>query len=65
MHLFESKLNYPYRVERLETWWEIGGASGLIAGPSVLCGDFNTLRYPSEKKIATESTKERQISQIS
>ncbi|WMV38105.1 hypothetical protein MTR67_031490 [Solanum verrucosum] len=38
------------RVEREETWWEIGAARGLIAGPWVLCGDFNTVRYPSEKK---------------
>ncbi|XP_060216839.1 uncharacterized protein LOC132644270 [Lycium barbarum] len=38
------------RVEREETWWEIGAARGLISGPWVLCGDFNIVRHPSEKK---------------
>ncbi|WMV18959.1 hypothetical protein MTR67_012344 [Solanum verrucosum] len=37
------------RVEREETWWEVGAARGLFTGPWVLCGDFNTVRYPSEK----------------
>ncbi|WMV31298.1 hypothetical protein MTR67_024683 [Solanum verrucosum] len=36
-------------VEREETWWELGAARGLFTGPWVLCGDFNTVRYPSEK----------------
>ncbi|KAG5630999.1 hypothetical protein H5410_002716 [Solanum commersonii] len=38
------------REEREETWWEIGPARGLITGPWVLCGDFNTVKHPSEKK---------------
>lgn len=37
------------RVEREETWWEVGAARGLFTGPWVLCGDFNIVRYPSEK----------------
>ncbi|WMV39523.1 hypothetical protein MTR67_032908 [Solanum verrucosum] len=37
------------RVEREETWWEVGAARGLFVGPWILCGDFNTVRYPSEK----------------
>jgi len=37
-------------VEREETWWELGAARGLFSGPWVLCGDFNTVRYPTEKK---------------
>ncbi|XP_060178322.1 uncharacterized protein LOC132608294 [Lycium barbarum] len=38
------------RMEREETWGEIGATRSLIPGPWVLCGDFNTVRYPSEKK---------------
>ncbi|KAG5575491.1 hypothetical protein H5410_055625 [Solanum commersonii] len=37
------------RAEKEETWWEQGAARGLFTGPWVLCGDFNTVRYPSEK----------------
>ncbi|WMV40484.1 hypothetical protein MTR67_033869 [Solanum verrucosum] len=37
------------RAEREETWWELGATKGLFTGPWVLCGDFNTVRYPSEK----------------
>jgi len=37
------------RAEREETWWELGAARGLFTGPWVLCGDFNAVRYPSEK----------------
>jgi len=29
---------------------ELGAARGLMTGPWVLCGDFNTTRHPSEKK---------------
>ncbi|KAG5619929.1 hypothetical protein H5410_005147 [Solanum commersonii] len=29
--------------------WEVGATRGLFTGPWVLCGDFNTVRYPSEK----------------
>ncbi|WMV44404.1 hypothetical protein MTR67_037789 [Solanum verrucosum] len=38
------------RVEREETWWELGAARGLFSGPWVLCGEFNTVRYPTEKR---------------
>lgn len=38
------------RIERVEAWWEIGAARGLFSGPWVLCGDFNPVRFPSEKK---------------
>lgn len=29
---------------------EVGAARGLCEGQWVLCGDFNTVRHPSEKK---------------
>lgn len=38
------------RVEREDTWGELGAATGLYSGPWVQCGDFNTTRYPTEKK---------------
>ncbi|CAN4114263.1 unnamed protein product [Withania somnifera] len=48
----------PYdRKEREETWWEIGAARGLASGPWVLCRDFNTTRYPSEKKNCNRISK--------
>nr|XP_016450704.1 PREDICTED: uncharacterized protein LOC107775483 [Nicotiana tabacum] len=45
------------RVERKEVWWEIGAARGLFTGPWVVCGDFNTVRYPSEKKNCVRYTR--------
>ncbi|XP_075092532.1 uncharacterized protein LOC142172752 [Nicotiana tabacum] len=44
-------------VERKEVWWEIGAARGLFTGPWVVCGDFNTVRYPSEKKNCVRYTR--------
>lgn len=42
------------KVEKEETWWEVGAARGLFTGPWVLCEDLNTVRYPSEKfKLST------------
>ncbi|WMV43323.1 hypothetical protein MTR67_036708 [Solanum verrucosum] len=41
------------RVEREETWWEIGAAKGLIAGPWVLCGDFNTVSFLNDSFSAS------------
>lgn len=38
------------REEREEVWWEVGSTRGLFDGPWVVCGDFNTARFPSEKK---------------
>ncbi|KAG5631925.1 hypothetical protein H5410_003642 [Solanum commersonii] len=38
------------REKREEVWWEVGSARGLFDGPWVVCGDFNTARFPSEKK---------------
>lgn len=38
------------RVEREDVWWELAGARGLFKGPWVVCRDFNTVRFPSEKK---------------
>lgn len=35
-------------LEREETWGK-RAARGLINGSWVLCGDFNTVRYPYEK----------------
>lgn len=36
------------REARVEAWWGIGAVSGLFRGPWVLCGDFNTVRFPSK-----------------
>lgn len=38
------------RKEREKVWWELVGARGLFSGPWVVCGDFNTVGFPSEKK---------------
>lgn len=38
------------REQREEVQWEVGSARGLFDGPWVVCGDFNTARFPSEKK---------------
>ena len=37
--------------------WEVGSARGLFNGPWVVCGDFNTVRFPSEKKNCSRITK--------
>ncbi|KAG5607522.1 hypothetical protein H5410_029014 [Solanum commersonii] len=47
--IWEGESTPQMTVEREETWWELGAARGLFTGPWVLCGDFNTVRYPSEK----------------
>lgn len=44
-------------TDREEVWWELAGARGLFTGPLVVCGDFNTVRFPSEKKNANKITK--------
>lgn len=46
------------RVEREETWAEVGAARGLMPGPWVLCGDFNTTRSNSEKKNCHKISKQ-------
>lgn len=38
------------RKKREEVWWKLAGVRGLFEGPWVVCSDFNTLRYPSEKR---------------
>lgn len=45
------------RRKREEVWWELAGARGLFYGPWVVCGDFNTVRYPSEKKNCSRVTR--------
>ncbi|WMV37865.1 hypothetical protein MTR67_031250 [Solanum verrucosum] len=45
------------RVEREEVWWELGSARGLFDGPWVVCGDFNTARFPSEKRNCSRFTR--------
>ncbi|KAG5594744.1 hypothetical protein H5410_035976 [Solanum commersonii] len=45
------------RVEREEVWWELGSARGLFDGPWVVCGDFNTVRFPSEKRNCSRFTR--------
>ncbi|KAG5575541.1 hypothetical protein H5410_055675 [Solanum commersonii] len=38
------------RKERKEVWWELGAVRSLFDGPWVIAGDFNVVRFPSEKK---------------
>ncbi|WMV43213.1 hypothetical protein MTR67_036598 [Solanum verrucosum] len=45
------------RVEREEVCWELGSARGLFDGPWVVCGDFNTVRFPSEKRNCSRFTR--------
>ncbi|WMV46576.1 hypothetical protein MTR67_039961 [Solanum verrucosum] len=40
-----------------KVWWEVGTARGLFNGPWVVCGDFNTVRFPFEKKNCSRITK--------
>ncbi|KAF3645754.1 putative COP9 signalosome complex subunit 4-like [Capsicum annuum] len=44
-------------AEREETSWEIGAARGLVTGSWILCGDFNIVRHPSEKKNCSRINK--------
>ncbi|KAK4713436.1 hypothetical protein R3W88_019343 [Solanum pinnatisectum] len=37
------------RVERRELWGELYSAGGRCAGPWVVGGDFNVIRYPNER----------------
>lgn len=43
--------------ERQEVWWEIGAVRGLFLGPWVVAGDFNIIRFPSEKRNCTRFTR--------
>lgn len=45
------------RYKREEVWWELAGVRGLFEGPWVVCGDFNTVRYPSEKKNCSRTSR--------
>lgn len=38
------------RVERNQLWSELVAVKGLYEGPWVICGDFNTTRFPCERK---------------
>jgi len=44
-------------VEREEVWWEVGSVRGLFDGPWVVCGDFNRVRFPSEKRNCSRLTR--------
>ncbi|KAG5571885.1 hypothetical protein H5410_061651 [Solanum commersonii] len=44
-------------MERQEVWEEVGSVSGLFSRPWVLAGDFNVVRYPSEKSNCNRSTR--------
>ncbi|WMV11477.1 hypothetical protein MTR67_004862 [Solanum verrucosum] len=52
--VFEWHLSSVYapnsRDEREEVWGELGAVRSLFSGPWVVAGDFNVVRYPSEKK---------------
>lgn len=37
------------RMERRDLWCELGAMRSLCEGPWVVCGDFNVIRYPSER----------------
>ncbi|WMV41830.1 hypothetical protein MTR67_035215 [Solanum verrucosum] len=37
-------------IERRKVWEEIADVRGLMEGPWAICGDFNTIRYVSEKR---------------
>lgn len=37
------------RNERMDLWEELGAIRSLCEGPWVVCGDFKTTRFPSEK----------------
>lgn len=43
--------------EREEVWWEVGAVRGLFDGPWIVCGDFNIVRFPSEKKNCSRTTR--------
>lgn len=45
------------RIKMEEVWWELARARGLFVGPWVVCGDFNTVRFPSEKKNCNRITR--------
>nr|XP_009767855.1 PREDICTED: uncharacterized protein LOC104218933 [Nicotiana sylvestris]XP_016468821.1 PREDICTED: uncharacterized protein LOC107791296 [Nicotiana tabacum] len=45
------------RRDREEVWSELAGARGLFDGPWVVCGDFDTVRFPSEKKNCNRITR--------
>uniref|UniRef100_M1BT70 Endonuclease/exonuclease/phosphatase domain-containing protein n=1 Tax=Solanum tuberosum TaxID=4113 RepID=M1BT70_SOLTU len=45
------------REEREEVWWELASVRGLFSGPSVVGGDFNIVRFPSEKRNCTRFNK--------
>lgn len=38
------------RKEREKVRWELAGARGLFEWSWLVCGDFNKVRFPSEKK---------------
>ncbi|WMV08580.1 hypothetical protein MTR67_001965 [Solanum verrucosum] len=43
-------------LERQEVWWEIGAVRSLFTGPWVLEGDFNFVRYASEKRNCSRTS---------
>lgn len=43
------------REEREEVWWELASVRGLFSGPWVVGGDYNIVRFPSEKKNVPDS----------
>lgn len=45
------------REEREEEWWELAAVRCLFNGPWVVTGDFNVVRYPSEKQNCIRFTK--------
>ncbi|WMV13618.1 hypothetical protein MTR67_007003 [Solanum verrucosum] len=46
------------REEREEVWGELGAVRGLFNGPWVVAGDFNVVRFPSEKKNCSRFNQE-------
>ncbi|WMV57474.1 hypothetical protein MTR67_050859 [Solanum verrucosum] len=46
------------REEKEEVWGELGAVRGLFNGPWVVAGDFNVVRFPSEKKNCNKFNRE-------
>ena len=43
-------------MERQKVWWEIGAVRSLFTGPWIVGGDFNIVRYASEKKNCSRTS---------
>ncbi|WMV46346.1 hypothetical protein MTR67_039731 [Solanum verrucosum] len=44
-------------IERRSVWVELGAIRGIIEGPWAVCGDFNVVRFISEKRNCERRTR--------